>query len=361
MAREIIRTDELMVPIAHFSHGVRVGSEIHLGATAGTDRARRLAGTPPGLTDARAQAERMYSNMKLALRLLGGDMTDVVRLKVYLTDWRDKEACDQAYAAHFAGRKLAVATVGSWGFPLPFAVVEAELTAHVGGAAAHHHDCVTGTDAAQAFANLGVALARADLQARDVVSVNATLADLRDLPALEEAWAAFFRPPYPPRTVSVAPLADMTLRVSLETTALKGGGEPVEPPGLFRVPGAASTAMQAGDHLYISAQPGLDGEGRLAGGVAEQTRAAWQRINAVLERARMDATSVVRTNNWLTDWRAYKAFNGAYGEFVTPPYPPRATLVAGLAEPSALVQIETLAHRGGSGATVLQASREESI
>src|SRR5437762_13860693 len=163
MAKRIIRTDELMVPIAHFSHGARVGNEIHLGATAGTDRTRRLAGTLPGLPDARAQAERMYSNMQLALRLLGGEMADVVRLKVYLTDWRGQEACDEAYAAHFAGRQLSLSTVGCWGFPLPFAAVEAELTAHVGGASACRHHCVAGEDAAQALAQL-------NLQARDVVS-----------------------------------------------------------------------------------------------------------------------------------------------------------------------------------------------
>ena len=351
MAKRVIRTDELMIPIAHFSHGARVGNEIHLGATAGTDRARRLAGTLPGLPDARAQAERMYRNMQLALRLLGGEMADVERLKVYLADWRDKDACDEAYAVHFAGRNLSLSTVGSWGFPLPFAVIEAELTAHVGGASTCRHQCVAGEDAPQALAKL--------TQVRDVVSVNVTLADARHLPALEEAWSAFFRPPYPARTVSVAPLADMSAQVSLEATAVSGGGEPVEPRGLYRVPGAASTAMRAGDHLFISAQPGLDGEGRMAEGVEAQARAAWRRINAVLEASRMDASHVVRANNWLTDWRGYRAFNRGYGEFVAPPYPPRTTVVAGLAQPSAMVQIEALAHRGGGEATVLQASSEE--
>jgi enamine deaminase RidA (YjgF/YER057c/UK114 family) len=273
-------------------------------------------------------------------------MADVVRLKVWLNDWRDKDACDAAYAAHFAGRKIAVSTIGSWGFPLPFAIVEAELTAQVGGPSDCRHECVAGQDVAQALAKL-------ELEARDVVSVNVTLADVRQLHAMEEAWTAFFKPPYPARTVSVAPLADPSMRVGIEATAVKGGGEPVEPRGLSRVPGAASTAMLAGDRLFISAQAGLEAEG-----VMNQTRAAWQRINAVLESARMDVTHVVRANNSLTDWRNYKAFNGAYGEFVTPPYPPRATVVAGLAEPAALVQIEVFAHRAGCDATVLQANEE---
>jgi enamine deaminase RidA (YjgF/YER057c/UK114 family) len=50
-----------------------------------------------------------------------------------------------------------------------------------------------------------------------------------------------------------------------------------------------------------------------------------------------------------------KAFNAVYGDFVHPPYPPRATVViGGLVEPQALVQIEALAHREGRNATVLE-------
>ena len=62
---------------------------------------------------------------------------------------------------------------------------------------------------------------------------------------------------------------------------------------------------------------------------------------------------------WLTDWRGYRDFNAAYGEFVEPPYPPRATVLAGLVPPSAQVQIEAIAHRAGGEATVLDATAKE--
>lgn len=70
-------------------------------------------------------------------------------------------------------------------------------------------------------------------------------------------------------------------------------------------------------------------------------------------RVGMDATDVLRTNNWLTDWRCYRAFNAGYGAFVVPPYPPRATVIGSLLEPGALVQIEAVAHAEGRNATVL--------
>ena len=57
MAKQVIYTDKLMRPIAHFSHAVRVGGTLHLGATAGTDAHRRLAGVTPGMIDVEAQVE----------------------------------------------------------------------------------------------------------------------------------------------------------------------------------------------------------------------------------------------------------------------------------------------------------------
>jgi hypothetical protein len=57
MPKSVVATNRLMKPIAHFSFGVRCGTDVLIGATAGTDAARRLAGTTPGLADTAAQAE----------------------------------------------------------------------------------------------------------------------------------------------------------------------------------------------------------------------------------------------------------------------------------------------------------------
>jgi 2-iminobutanoate/2-iminopropanoate deaminase len=174
-----------------------------------------------------------------------------------------------------------------------------------------------------------------------------TLADHRDLAAVDDAITQCFKRPYPARTVVVAPLSDPARRVEIEFVASAGGGEPVE---VFRDTAAIRTAT----HLYISGQTGID----TSRGVEAQTRAAWHRIHAIVEAAGMEPADIVRTNNWLTDWRSYAGFNAAYGEFVERPYPPRATVIGGLAQPGALVQIEALAHREGRNATVLQESRE---
>jgi enamine deaminase RidA (YjgF/YER057c/UK114 family) len=167
------------------------------------------------------------------------------------------------------------------------------------------------------------------------------------LPAFEDGFQRFFRPPYPARSVAGVPLARDGQLVEVESIAAYGGGQPVGE----AVPGtAASQGMLAGDWLFVSAQAGSDEPG-----VERQTRRAWERIAATAEAAGMTLHDVVRTNNILTDWRFYAGFNAGYGAFVTRPYPPRATVHAALADPRACVQVEAVAHRGGGDATVLEA------
>ena len=391
MAKTLVCTDRLMVPIAHFSLGLRVGTAIHLGATAGTDANRRLAGSTPGLTDIAAQTDQMYRNMALALELLGGRIEDVVRIKGYITDWRDFRGYNEAYARHFKPPLPSRATVGTWGFPLPFAVIEVELTAIVGGAnhrpistalppasgpfpqagvasGDHHFGVVVGEDpsgnvvdgvAAQtghALANLEATLEASSMTLRDVVMLTVTLADIRDYPAFEEVFRSVFKPPYPARTISGAPLANPDLLVEMESIAVAGGGRPVEGSGALLQSGAASPAMLAGEHLYISAQLGVATDGSMPRGVEAQTRAAWQRIEALLAEAGMDVTDVVRTNNWLTDWRSYAGFNSGFGAFVVPPFSPRTTVIGSLTDPRARVQVEAIGHRQGRDAIVLDVS-----
>lgn len=395
MAKRVVSTDLLMVPIAHFSHGLRVGNTIHLGAAAGTDPNRRLAGSAPGLPDIAAQTDQMFRNLGLGLELLGGSIADVVRVKGYITDWRDFSSYNEVYARHFKAPWPSRATVGTWGFPLPFAVIEVELTAVVGGAnrravtgtlppvsgpfpqagvvsGDHHFSVVVGEDksgkvvdgiAAQtrhALSNLEATLRASSMSLRDVVMLTVTLGDIREYPAFEEVFRSVFTPPYPARTISGAPLADLDLRVEIETIAVAGGGRAVEGFGTIRQSGAASPAMLAGEHLYIGAQLGVSQDDFMPLGVEAQTRAAWQRIEAILAEAGMDVADVVRTNNWLTDWRSYAGFNSGFGAFVVPPFPPRATVIGSLTDPRACIQIEAVGHRRGREALVLEASPRDS-
>src|SRR5258708_3793963 len=125
-----------MRPIAHFSHALRVENVIHVGASAGVFPDLRLAGESQGRVDMEAQTRRMFANLRTTLGLLGGSLSDVVRLKAYVADTRDVPKYLAILKDEFPGPQPAHSVVGSWDFPLPQATVEIDTVAIVGGNAA---------------------------------------------------------------------------------------------------------------------------------------------------------------------------------------------------------------------------------
>jgi 2-iminobutanoate/2-iminopropanoate deaminase len=364
--KRLVQTDRLMQPIAEFSMAHRYGDVIQVGATAGTDAARVLAGYGSGRIDVALQTRRMLANMVLAVELLGGAASDVVHLKGYVTDTRDLDLCDATMADHFGAPGPSRWTIGSVGFPLPQAVVEADLVAVVGGRGDRRYATalpldrdgrVVGDDTATqvrgAIDNLRASLGAAGLGLTDVVKLSVTLADLRDLPAFEAAFRAAFERPACACSVVFGPLAKPGVSVGLEAVAVAGGGTRIAGTD---VNGAdlGAPAVLAGDHLFVSGQIGLESDGTLARGTEAQTAAAWRRIEQLVVDAGMALEDVVFTTNVLADWRDYRAFNAGYGRFVRPPFPPRTTVSLGLARPGALVQVEATAHRHGRDAQVLE-------
>jgi enamine deaminase RidA (YjgF/YER057c/UK114 family) len=212
------------------------------------------------------------------------------------------------------------------------------------------HGAAAGDPASQArtaLTGLKAALAEGGLTMGDVVNVHVTLSDARHFAAIEETYADIFASPYPTRCIVVSPLEDPAFRLQIEATAVRGGGEPIAAPEAAL--GCASPAMLAGDLLYISGH-----DAPTAGDCEAQTRGAWSKINTLVASAGFASDSVVRTNNILTDWRNYAGFNAGYGANVMKPYPPRATVLGGLRDPAALVQVEAIAHRNGGDAIIVQ-------
>ncbi|MCW5729256.1 MAG: RidA family protein [Alphaproteobacteria bacterium] len=379
MGKQVIHTDQVMRPIAHFSHAARIGGIVHLGATAGTDAARRLSGSTPGLVDVAAQTRRMFENAALVLGLAGTDLARAVKVKTYLNDLRDRPVYDALFA-EFCGRDAPChVVVGSAGFPLPQAAIELDLLALAEGAIRRHpaqggavsaggrlHSLAgparPGEAAPAGFiaqCEAALALLQADVTGcgfapSDLVYLHATLADARDIPAFGEAIRARLPAPLPALSVVVAQPGEPGWRLQIEAVAAAGGGRPIVPTGLPAGPLPGSPAMLAGPDLYVSGQLGLASDGALAAGVEAQTRAAWMRVEALLAAAGMSGADVLRTNNVLVDWRDYAGFNAGYGAHVTEPYPPRATVLGGLALSPALVQVEAIAHRDGANATIVQ-------
>jgi enamine deaminase RidA (YjgF/YER057c/UK114 family) len=392
MPKKTIFTERLMRPIAHFSHAARIGNVVHVGATAGVHPDLRLAGESPGRIDVGAQVRRMFDNLETALGLIGANLSDVVRIKTYLTFPRDVEIYRPLYEQRFSAIRPAHMVVGSWDFPLPQAAVELDAVAVTGGGnksintgslfspagcavagvLADGFHCATALpldaegrtasldcreQAMAALRNLKTMLTAAGLDPRDICNIHITLRDIRDRAEVETVLQAFFDGRIPACTIVGAPLQRSDFSVSIESIAIRGGGLGIETGAAPLRPGRPAPAMLAGDVLFLSGQTGLSEDGRHPFDVRAQTDTAWKRLHGLIEAAGFGDDTVIRTNNVLTDWRDYAGFNAGYGGNVREPYVPRATVLGCLDAPGARVQIEGIAHRHGADATILQVPR----
>ncbi|QWG22178.1 hypothetical protein KMZ93_19660 [Bradyrhizobium sediminis] len=389
MTRKVIFTDRLMRPIAHFSHATRIGDTVHVGATAGVFPDLRLAGESAGRIDVVAQTRKMFENLETALGLVGAKLSDVVRLKTYVAFPRDIGKYRAIYEQQFSAIRPAHTVIGSWDFPLPQAAIELDAVAVTGGnnegpgadglppvagcaiagvlaGGFHYATALPVNTKAQAAAstcreqtvvalsNLRRMLAAAGLAPFEICNVHLTLHDIRDLADVQRELDGFFGENFPTLTVVGAPLEHPDFLVTIESVAMKGGGERLGTRSAPLLSGSPAPAIVAGDVLFLSGQIGIsEGEGGDVD-VEQQTNAAWGRLRDLIRAAGFGDDALIRTNNVLTDWRDYAGFNAGYGGNMREPYVPRATVLGCLRTPRARVQIEGLAHRRGAEATILQ-------
>ncbi|MBT3551852.1 MAG: RidA family protein [Rhodospirillaceae bacterium] len=101
------------------------------------------------------------------------------------------------------------------------------------------------------------------------------------------------------------------------------------------------------DLMIIAGQLGIDADGNLGDGIAEQAERAYTNIATILAAEGMTPSNIVRLQMFLTD-RSYREAAGAARQKVFGDAKPPSTLlvVAGLAAPEFLIEIEAMAARG---------------
>lgn len=106
-----------------------------------------------------------------------------------------------------------------------------------------------------------------------------------------------------------------------------------------------SAAIRAGDFVFVSGQVPLTEAGAIVdGGIAEQTRQVFRRIEAALALADCTLQDVAKATVWLADAQDFRAFNQVYMECFGVHRPARSTVQARLMV-DALVEIEVIAFK----------------
>jgi 2-iminobutanoate/2-iminopropanoate deaminase len=106
-----------------------------------------------------------------------------------------------------------------------------------------------------------------------------------------------------------------------------------------------STAVRAGDFVFVSGLMAKDAAGQLvAGDVTAQTEAVFARLARVLAEAGLSLDDVVKCTVWLTRAKDFPAFNAAYARQFAGPPPARSTVRADLLLPGALIELEAICY-----------------
>src|SRR4051794_39459445 len=112
--------------------------------------------------------------------------------------------------------------------------------------------------------------------------------------------------------------------------------------GLPRPAGPYSHVAAVGGVHFASGQAGADAEGRLAEGIAAQSRRCFQNLVTALGAAGLDETDVVKVNVYLTDVADFPAMNEEYATVFSSPYPARTTVYVTL-PPGMLIEADVVA------------------
>lgn len=124
--------------------------------------------------------------------------------------------------------------------------------------------------------------------------------------------------------------------------------ERIQPPGLTHPssPPSFTHVVRAGSTVYIAGQVARDAQGRLigVGDVSAQIGQVFENLRTALASVGGDLGSLVKLTIYLTDARYRNNFREVSGRYLRDNLPASTLLiVAGLAQPEYLVEIEAIA------------------
>ena len=113
MAREIIHTDKAPQAIGTYSQAVKIDNTVYMsGQIPLVPESMELVGG-----DIATQIRRVFDNLQAVAQAAGGDLKDVVKLNVFLTDLSNFPTVNEVMADYFAEPYPARAAIGVAALP----------------------------------------------------------------------------------------------------------------------------------------------------------------------------------------------------------------------------------------------------
>lgn len=113
MTREIISTDNAPQAIGTYSQAVKTGSTVYLSG--------QIPLIPETMEmvegDIRLQIHRVFQNLQAVANAAGGDLSDIVKLNIFLTDLSDFPQVNEVMAEYFQQPYPARAAIGVSALP----------------------------------------------------------------------------------------------------------------------------------------------------------------------------------------------------------------------------------------------------
>lgn len=126
MARELYSSGAKWEDLAGYSRAIKVGKTIEVAGTTSV-----LDNNIIGKGDIYLQTKTCLDIIAKAIRALGGDITDVVRTRIYITDINQWEAAAKAHGEVFKNIKPATTLIEISNLIDPDLLIEIEATAQL--------------------------------------------------------------------------------------------------------------------------------------------------------------------------------------------------------------------------------------
>lgn len=112
MNKQVVHSEQAPKAVGTYSQAIQAGKTVYLSGQLGIEPAG--GELKQGFTE---QAHQMFQNMQAVCRAGGGELSDIVRLGVYLTDMGDFAALNQIMGEYFTAPFPARSAVQVAGLP----------------------------------------------------------------------------------------------------------------------------------------------------------------------------------------------------------------------------------------------------